>query len=374
MGKIPVSGPWVTDLEVEYVKDAAQFAWHENANLYNLRFEKAFSTFVGVDYAACLPSCTSAIHLALSALGVGPGDEVIVPDITWIASAAPVSYVGAKLVLADIDPDTWCVSLESIQLLYTENTKAIIVVDLYGNMPDYEKICNWAKKVGVYIIEDAAEAFGSKLAGKFAGSYGDIGVFSFHGSKTMTTGEGGMLVTNHKSLFERVQFLRDHGRVPGDVSFQNSEVAFKYKMSSMQAAFGLAQVERAKELVKKKRAIYYLYQDCLNDIPGISLNGEISGGENSFWMTTIVLDNPLLTDKFLLVNAMGKQGVDCRPFFSPLSSLSAYQDLVGVEKYKKNNRIGYDISSRGINLPSGLSLTQKDIEFVVQKLRLILSI
>ena len=198
MEKIPVSGPWITQKEIDYVADAAKTAWYSNANVYNLRFETAFAEYLGVKYAISLPSCTSAIHLSLLAIGVGPDDEVIVPDITWIATAAPISYVGATPVFADIDPKTWCLSAESFEECITPRSKAVIPVDLYGNVPDWDAILTIARKHDIAVIEDAAEAIGSEYRGKRAGSFGVTGTFSFHGSKTMTTGEGGMLVTDSK--------------------------------------------------------------------------------------------------------------------------------------------------------------------------------
>ena len=214
-------------------------AWYGSANHYHDRFERAFAEYVGTKYAVALPSCTAALHLALLALGVGPGDEVIVPDCTWIASSAPISYVGATPVFADIDAQTWCLSAETLEQCITPRTRAVIAVDLYGNMPDMDALRFVARRHGLAIIEDAAEAIGSEYHGRMAGSLGDMGVFSFHGSKTLTTGEGGMLVTDRADIISRVHVLRDHGRRPGDVSFFNAEVAFKYKMSSFQAAFGL---------------------------------------------------------------------------------------------------------------------------------------
>ncbi|HEV7394537.1 MAG TPA: DegT/DnrJ/EryC1/StrS family aminotransferase, partial [Burkholderiales bacterium] len=239
MERILVSGPSISQKEIDYVTDAVTNAWYGSANMYHVRFERAFAEYLGLQHAMALPSCTAALHLALAALGVGPGDEVIVPDATWIASCAPISYVGATPVFADIDEQTWCISASSFEECITPRTKAVIPVDLYGNQPDWDAIREVARRHGIVVIEDAAEAIGSEYKGRKAGSFGRAGVFSFHGSKTLTTGEGGMLVTDDTTLFERAQFLRDHGRIPGDKMFFNHEVAYKYKMSSMQAALGL---------------------------------------------------------------------------------------------------------------------------------------
>jgi perosamine synthetase len=320
MERLPVAGPWITEKEIQYVTDAVTNAWYGNANMYHERFEKAFAEYIGVKYAMALPTCTSAIHLSLLALGIGEGDEVIVPDATWIASSAPISYVSATPVFADIDPQTWCLSAESFEACITSKTKAVIPVDLYGGMPDMDAIRSVAKKHKVAIIEDAAEALGAEYKGRRAGSFGDLGVFSFHGSKTVTTGEGGMLVTGREDLFKRIQVLRDHGRQPGDRMFFNTEVAYKYKMSSMQAALGLAQLERIDELLERKRQQFEWYKEGLAGIQGITLNAEPAGTRNAFWMVTIVLDQKFGLNKMRLIELLAEQGMDSRPFFHPLSA------------------------------------------------------
>ncbi len=373
MEPIPVAGPWITQKEIDYVTDAVSNCWYGQANKYHDRFEQAFAEYIGVEHAVALPSCTSAIHLALEALDVGPGDEVIVPDVTWIASAAPISYVGAQPVFADIDRQTWCLSPESFERRITSRTKAVIVVDLYGNMPRMDEILEIARRHDVPVIEDAAEAFGSEYAGRKAGGFGHTGVFSFHGSKTMTTGEGGMLVTNRRELYERVLILRDHGRVPGDVSFFNREVAFKYKMSSLQAALGLAQVERAEELVGRKRQIFAWYAEALWNLPGVSLNAEPSETRNSYWMVTAVFDPALGLKKENLGAQLAAVGIATRPMFHPLSSLPAYAHLSESSTARRGNLNAYEISPHGINLPCAMSVTREQVEFVCQELRNIMT-
>jgi len=370
--RIRVSGPWITEKEISYVTDAVTNAWYDNANMYHERFEKAFRKYLGVDYAIPLPSCTSAIHLSLLALGVGPGDEVIVPDITWIASAAPVSYVGASLVFADIDRETWCLSADSFESCLTPRTKAVITVNLYGNMPDMDAILSIADKHGISVIEDAAESIGSEYKGRIAGSFGDAATFSFHGSKTLTTGEGGLLATDRKDIFDRAMFLRDHGRKPGDRMFYNTEVAYKYKMSSMQAALGLAQLERIEELVRRKRQIFMWYRRELGNLDGVALNFEAPDTKNTYWMVTVVLDPRFKLKKAQLMDLLSEQGIDTRPFFHPLSSLPAYEGLDEARKAQVRNRISYNISLYAVNLPSGLNLTEDMVIFVSDCLKRIL--
>jgi len=364
MQRIPVAGPWITQKEIDYVTDAVANAWYANANMYHERFENAFAAYIGVKYAMALPSCTSAIHLSLLTLGIGEGDEVIVPDCTWIASAAPISYVGATPVFADIDPKTWCISAESLEECITPRTKAVIPVDLYGSMPDMDAIRHLARKHNIVIIEDAAEAMGSKYKGKCAGSFGETGVFSFHGSKTLTTGEGGMLLTDRGDLYQRAAVLRDHGRQPGSVMFWNSEVAYKYKMSSMQAALGLAQLERIDELLERKRQQFEWYKHELAQVEGITLNAEPDGMRNTFWMVTVVLDPKLHINKTELMQRLAKYNIDTRPFFHPLSSLPAYEDLPQTQAARQRNKIAYQISPYAVNLPSALAVTEEQIRYV----------
>lgn len=368
MTRIPVSGPWITDREVQYAADAARTGWYDTAGVYPQRFERAFADYLGVRYAVSLPHCTAGLHLALVALGVGPGDEVVVPDATWIATAAPISYVGATPVFADIDPVTWCLDAGSFDRAITPRTKAVIPVDLYGGVPDWDAIRAVAARHGIPVIEDAAEAIGSEYKGRKAGSLGDVGVFSFHGSKTLTTGEGGMLVTDREDVYQRVMILRDHGRPPGDRMFFNTEVAFKYKMSALQAAVGLAQIERVEELVAKKRQIFGWYRDRLAAVPGLTLNAEPAGTVNSYWMVTVLIDDGSGRTKTDYMALLAEQGIDTRPFFHPLSSLRAYADKSYSPGVAGRNPNSYRVSQCGINLPSGLLLTEADVDRVCHPL------
>jgi perosamine synthetase len=360
--RIPVAGPWITDKEIAYVSDAVATNWYERAGEYVARFEEAFAAATTRRFAVSLPSCTSGIHLALAGLGVGPGDEVIVPDITWIASSAPIAYVGATPVFADVDPDTWCLAPHALRSVITARTKAIIAVDLYGGMPDYREIGEIAGEAGVALIEDAAEAIGSQLEQRPAGCFGVASIFSFHGSKTLTTGEGGMLVTDDADLLERIHCLRDHGRRRGDRHFFNGEVAFKYKMSAMQAALGLAQLERLDELVTRKRQIFGWYRDRLAE--HVQLNAEPPATLNSYWMVTAVVpeSEPLRARDMMAI--FDDAGIDTRPFFHPLSCLPAYEGHPQAADASARNLVSYSLEGRGINLPSALELDEADVDRV----------
>lgn len=368
MKRIPIAGPSIGPKEISYVTEAIESGWYERANEFPSRFEKAFAAYVGTRFAVALPSCTSAIHLALAAGGVGPGDEVVVPDLTWIASAAPVSYVGAAPVFADADPETWCVTEETVRQRLTERTKAIIAVDLYGSLPPLDALKRLADERGLLLVEDAAEGLGSSFGGRLAGSFGHVGVFSFHGSKTLTTGEGGMLVTDDPALHERVLFLRDHGRIPGEKMFWNGAVAFKYKMSALQAALGLAQLERVADLVGKKRQIFRWYQEELRHFPWITLNAEPAGTVNSYWMTTAILPSSAENEKEKVIRRLAEQGIDSRPFFYPLSTIPAYADLSTAATARKEHGRAHEISRFGINLPCALRIEKEDVVRVAKAL------
>lgn len=365
MARIPVAGPWVTDLEVRYVAEAAAEGNYAKANYYVQRFETKFAEYLGVRHALAVPHCTSAIHLALAGFGIGAGDEVIVPEITWIGTSAPISYVNATPVFADIDPRSWNISPESVERCITKRTKAIIPVHLYGQVADMPALRELAAKHDLFIIEDVAQAIGSRLDGRLCGSFGDVGTFSFHGAKTLTTGgQGGMFTTDNSDLFKRVCILADHGRTGNTKFFYNTEVAFKYHMSSLQAAFGLAQLERIDELVQRKREIFGWYAERLADIPGLTMNEQRPEAFDTFWMVTTVLDPAYGFTTRTLMAAFDEHEIDTRPFFHPLSGLPAYAASEQAIAAKQRNSVAYDIASRTINLPSALKLTEPEVDRV----------
>jgi perosamine synthetase len=371
--RIAVAGPSITAREGELAAEAAREAWFQNHYVYNARFERMLADYVGVAHAVSVPHCTAALHLALAALGVGAGDEVIVPDVTWIASVAPVVYVRAEPVLVDILPDTWCIDPSAVEAAIGPRTKAIIGVDLYGSTCDWARLQAIADRHGLALIEDAAEAIGSLHHGRRAGAFGRVSAFSFHGSKTIVTGEGGMLATDDQALFDRVLSLRDHGRPPGDRFFQNNEIAFKYRMSAVQAALGIAQMERIDALIAHKRAIFAWYRQRLGDLRGVTLNAEPEGTENSFWMVTAIPDKTFGLDKFALMAAFAERNIDTRPFFSPLSQLAAFDDRPQSKRFVSAQDNGVHPATYGVNLPSGYHMDEAKVDLVCRALREILS-
>lgn len=364
MKKIPINKPSITELEISYVNDAITHGWGERCYDYIHRFEKQFSEYLGVEFGLATSSCTGAIHLALMALGVKADDEVIIPEITWIATAEPVLYIGAKPVFVDVLPDTWCIDPIKIEESITEKTKAIIVVHLYGNVCEMDAIMAIAKKYNLVVLEDAAEGLGSEYKGQKCGSIADAGVFSFHGTKTLSTGEGGMIVTNNVFVYERAKVLNDHGRNPKDPDHQvfwMREYGYKYKISNLQAAMGCAQIERVEELVAKKRQIFDWYKEKLQGLP-IKLNVENVNTKNSYWLPTIVFEEFVDFDQKSFFSLCRSNGIDSRPFFIPLSFLPMFES-------KKENQIAYSIFTRAINLPSYIDLTEVDIERVINTVK-----
>lgn len=372
--KINITGPNISQKEIDYVMDAAKNAWYENAYSYNRKFEDAFAAYIGRKYALSLPSCTSAIHLSLLALDIREGDEVIVPDITWIATIAPIHYVGAIPVFADVDKDTWCIDCSSIEHAITERTKAIITVDLYGAMPDYDKIIEIANKHSLYVIEDAAQAIGSTYKGTKAGAFGNTSVFSFHGTKAMTTGEGGMLLTDSKELYDRAAHLGNYGRAPNsNKMFWLDEISYKYRMSSMQAAMGLAQLERIDEIVEHKINIFNWYKDELKNVAGLQLNYIPKNDVSNFWMVTITwkYDEYGIT-KEELMDELSNYDIASRPFFYPLSMTPATEYYTTDKNYAKMNGVAYSISPYAVNLPCGGDMTNEKVKYVCRYLKKIL--
>ena len=363
MSNIYMAGPSINEKDVEIVLDAVRNGWYgKQAYHYVEKFEAEFANYHSRKYALMTPNCTTALHLLLASLGISEGDEVIVPDCTWIGSAACITYQNANTVFADIDPLHWCLTPESIERAITPRTKAVIVVDLFGNMPDWDRIKEVCDRHNIIMIEDAAEAVGSIYKGKRAGSFGIGSTFSFHRTKTITTGEGGILLLDDEILFERCKFLRDHGREPG--TYFNTEVTFKYMPFNVQAALGYAQFQRIDELVGKKRWIWKGFCERLSNVPDIFLNPEPDYVTNGVWATALVFGETHNMTRDIALEELPKLGVPTRPFFYPLSSLPAYPGR--EDDGRKNNPVAYHTSEHGINLPCALNLTDHDLDVVAK--------
>jgi len=365
--KIHYTKPSITDLEVQYATDAAENGWGERCYEYIGKFESKFKEYTGAQFAIASSSCTGALHMGLFALGIAPDDEVILADTNWIASAAPITYVGAKPVFVDILPDTWCLDPEKVEAAITKKTKAIIAVHIYGNLCDMNKLLAIGEKYGIPVIEDAAEAIGSHYHGKHAGTIGQFGIFSFHGTKTLTTGEGGMFITNDAGLYEKVLTLSNHGRARGQTKqFWPDAIGFKYKISNLQAAIGYGQMERIQELVNRKREIFEYYKQALRSLDGFSMNPEYDGTINGYWMPTLVFEQSKGITREQLQAKFVEENIDARVFFHPLSSLDMFNSIT-------TNHYSWDIPTRAINLPSYHDITNDEMDRVVTVIKNILA-
>ena len=360
--RIPYTKPSITDLEVGYAADAARNGWGEHCYDYIHRFENAFGTHLGVQYALSTSSCTGALHMGLAGLGIDVGDEVILADTNWVATVAPIVHLGAKPVFVDVLADSWCIDPELTEAAITPRTKAIIAVHLYGNVCDMDKLLAIGERHGIPIIEDAAEAIGSLYKGHRAGSMGKFGTFSFHGTKTLTTGEGGMFVTNDPVLYDKVLTLSNHGRSKDQIKqFWPDVIGFKYKMSNIQAALGYGQMERINMLIQRKRDILNYYRKRLGPVAGLHLNPEPPTSQNGAWMPTVVFDPSTGITRERLQEAFKTENIDARVFFYPLSSLDMFEAL-------PENKNAYDLPTRAMNLPSFHDMTDGEQDRIISVL------
>ena len=361
--RIPYTKPSITDLEIEFASDAAANGWGKNCYDYIIRFEKEFSKYIGSSFCIATSSCTGALTLGLKALGIDHNDEVILADTNWIATVSPIVQLGAKPVFVDILPDSWCIDPKKAEENITENTKAIIATHLYGNLCNMDELLKLGEKYNIKIIEDSAEAVGSIYKGRKAGSMGVFSTFSFHGTKTMTTGEGGMFVTNDRSVFEKALTLSNHGRKSTQSKqFWSDECGFKFKMSNIQAALGCAQLSRIEELVQRKIEIMSTYKTLLGDLKHISLNHESQETINGSWMPNAVFSKDSGVTRDILLKTFQDKNIDARVFFWPLSSLPMFTS-------KNKNTNSYSIAERSINLPSFHDITTETINQVANVLK-----
>jgi len=351
---IPVSEPNLCGNEAKYVMDAVNSTWISSIGAYLDRFEKMFRDYLGCRHAIAVCNGTAALHLALAAVGIKPGDEVIVPNVTFIATANAVVYCGAIPVFADIDPDTWNISLASVERLITERTRAIIPVHLYGHAVDLDAFRPICAQYDLVMVEDAAEAIGTEYRGKKVGALTDIGIFSLYGNKTITTGEGGVVVTNDDALADRARNLKDHA-MSKTTRYWFDHVGYNYRMTNLQAAIGCAQMENLDDFVEKKRENAKLYNEYLSGRFGKPV--DLSYGKNSYWMYSAIL--PAGYDRETFFAHMKARGVDTRPFFYPLSMLPPYRSYRAELSTETSS-----LASRGFNLPSSTILTPDQIKFV----------
>lgn len=370
MKKIYSAKPSIEKTDILYALQAIKYGWNEKRSDFLKRLSVEFSSYVKVKYSLPLDHGTSAIHLGLIALGIKKGDEVIVPDFTWAASASPITYVGAKPVFCDVEKDSMCLSIEKLKKCLTSKTKAIIVVDLYGGSPEWSKIIKFCRKRKIKIIEDAAESLGAFYKNNPIGSFGDISIFSFQATKLLSSGMGGMLCTNNKKLYEKCLLYHHHGMSGKTNKFYWSDViGFNYQITNLQASIILSQLKRINKLLKKKKEIFLEYKKNLKDYNKINFaNYNVKNVKHSFWMTIIFLKNNLGLNKDKFINISKKYNIEFRPVFYPLTSMPAFK------KFKKsNNKNSYDLSEYGICLPSGNDMNKKKIIYVTKILKKIIN-
>lgn len=362
----PVSEPDISGNEEKYVLDAVRSGWVSSMGPYIRKFEEDFATYCGTRLGVATSNGTCALHLALASLGVGPGDEVIVPSLTFVATANAVTYTGACPVFVDCEEETWCVDPIAVQRAISSKTKAIVVVHLYGHPADMDSIQAIAESHGIPVIEDAAEAHGALYKGRKVGGIGAIGVFSFYGNKLITTGEGGMLVTDNGTIVERARFLRDHAMTP-DRRYWHSEIGYNYRMTNLQAALGVAQLERIDSFLARKREIFGHYKDFLKSANGLHLNPERVWAKSAFWLTSITLGEHIDRDEAM--SKLRQKGIDSRPFFYPVHDLPPYRNRCRtVGKHGEDCIVSKTLASRGMNLPSGHRLERSDIQDICEVL------
>ena len=355
---IPISQPSISEKEIAYVTDAVSSGWVSSIGSYIEKFEKSFAEFCGVRFALATCNGTTALHLALLSLGIKEGDEVIVPDLTFIATANAVTYVGATPIMADIDRDTLCICPASIRKAITSRTRAVIPVHLYGHPADMTAVSEIAKEFGLVVIEDAAEAHGAMLNGRKVGGLGDCGVFSFYGNKIITTGEGGMITTNDEGIYLKAKRLRDHAMNP-QKRYWHDEIGYNYRITNLQAALGVAQLERIDSFIEKRREIMGWYRNWLGMYSQLRLNTEAKGAKNVYWMVCMEVHGMTESVRTEIMADLRARGVDSRPYFYPVSDMPMYE--------RANTPVTHQIYASGINLPSYYDITQSDVAYVCEQ-------
>jgi perosamine synthetase len=365
---IPVWEPVLDGNEERYVRDCLETNWISSLGRYITRFEEAFSGWCGMPHAVACSSGTAALHLSLVALGIGAGDEVLIPDFTLIVSASTVILAGGRPVLVDVDPRTWCLDPQRIEEKITPRTRAIMAVHMYGHPCDMPAILEIARRHDLKVIEDCAEAHGAQIAARKVGTFGDAGCFSFYGNKILTTGEGGMVLVRDADLADRLRLLRDQGFEPP--RFVHRIIGFNYRLTNVQAAIGLAQAERAEEKVRRKREIAGWYLEGLGSCPDVEPPAEASWATNVYWMFGVKLGPRFSQGRDAVMEELRSGGIETRAFFCPMHRQPVFQSD-GDPRYPDvtgEYPVSDDLWNRGLYLPSGLGLTRAQVDEIVQKL------
>jgi perosamine synthetase len=360
---IPVAAPVLAGNEQAYVMDCLRTTWISSNGVYIGRFEAAFAGFCGARHALSCSNGTVALHLALLGLGIGPGDDVLVPTLTFVATANAVTYCGARPVFVDADPETWNLDVADLEAKITTRTKAIVVVHLYGHPADMDRVLDVAGRHGLRVIEDAAEAHGARYRDRPVGALADVGTFSFYGNKIITTGEGGMVVTNDAALAARISQLKGQGMDPAR-RYWFTMVGYNYRLTNIAAAIGLAQLENAGWHMQRRREVAAWYQEDLAGIPGLTWQVEQPWARHAYWMFTVQVDDHV-ADRDAVMARLAGRGIETRPVFYPIHTLPPYRETAGGASFPIAERI----ARRGINLPTWAGLTREDVGAVSASLR-----
>jgi perosamine synthetase len=361
-GFIPVAAPDLNGNEKAYVLDCLDSTWISSSGKYLEQFEARFAEFCGVRHAVATSNGTTALHLALLALGVGPGDEVIVPTLTFVATANTVTYCGAQPVFVDAEPETWTIDPRAIEAKITPRTKGIIVVHLFGHPADMDAINDIARRHGLFVMEDAAQAHGAESRGRRAGSLGDVATFSFFGNKIVTTGEGGMVVTDDDAIAGRMRLLRTHGMDPSR-RYWHPVIGYNYRMTNVAAAIGVAQLERVGWQLERRQELAAWYREELGSVGVLTCQGERPWARHVWWMFSVLVSEST-ADRDGVMDAMRRRGVETRPIVHPLHTLPPYADASRGQRFPTAEAI----ARTGINLPTWAGLTREQVRVVCDAL------
>jgi len=356
--QLSVSAPMLVGNEKAYVLDCLDSSWISSSGEYVERFESSFADFCEARHAISCCNGTVALHLALVALGVGPGDEVIVPTLTFIATANAVTYCGAKPVFVDVEPDSWTIDPSRIQEKITSRTRGIILVHLYGHPCDLDPVRSLASRHNLFVIEDAAEAHGAEYKGRKVGALADIGIFSFYGNKVMTTGEGGMLTTNDTAIANKARLLRGQG-MDTQRRYWHEVIGFNYRMTNVAAAIGLAQLEKIDWHLSRRAEVTNYYRELLENFPGVSWQADKEWAKPIYWMFNVVLESNY--DRDAVMSCLKDSGIETRTVFHPMHVLPPYRSEDDHSQYPVADKI----SAGGLTLPTWAGLSRDDIRYVV---------
>jgi len=360
---IPISKPALVGNELRYVTDCLQSGWVSSLGKYVTGFEEAFAEFCGTEHAVTCSNGTTALHLALLALGVQPGDEVIVPTLTYVATANAVTYCGARPVFVDGEPDTWNMDPAQVEALITPRTKGIIVVHLFGHPVDMDTIMDIARRHGLFVVEDAAEAHGAIYKGRRVGSIGDAATFSFFGNKIITTGEGGMVTTNERTIADKIRRLKNHGMDP-QRKYWFPTVGYNYRLTNVAAALGLGQLEKIDWHLEQRRQIASWYREFLTNVPGLSWQPEKEWARHVWWLFTVVMDEDIPLGRFDVLTGLKARGIEGRQIIYPIHQLPPYQDPAHDGRFPVADRT----VERGLHLPTWSGLTRQQVRHVCSSL------